>query len=103
MKSRTFRFDESDIELLKQLSEEMGCTQAEAIRWAIRNATQKQAEENAAEAAVLVEQLRVKDEQIKTLQRLLDQEQQLHMTTARKVALLEEPKRGFWSRLFGDD
>lgn len=51
-------------------------------------------------------QLEEKDRQIETLQKLLDQEQQLHMATKQEVArLLEAPKReenrgSFWSRLF---
>lgn len=53
----------------------------------------------------LNEQLAAKDEQIKELQKLLDQEQQLHKQTKDQYQLLlvdkEEPERkGFFKRLF---
>lgn len=57
----------------------------------------------------LSEQLKNKDEQIKELHKLLDQQQSLTLDLQNKLAdknqelieLKEQPKRGFWSRLFG--
>lgn len=56
----------------------------------------------------LLTQLKTKDEQIKHLQQLLDQEQQLHLQTQNKLMLLEhkeeeqqEEKKNFWSKFFG--
>lgn len=78
---------------------------------------------------LLRKELEAKDKQIEQLQKLLDQEQQLHAATAQRLLLLEqpkqteepeepeeteeaptekaapvpEPKRGFWQWLFGSE
>lgn len=55
----------------------------------------------------LIEQLKVKDEQIKELQKLLDQEQQLNAINQKKIEALEDKQNNFdtkqsvWSKLFG--
>lgn len=57
---------------------------------------------------ILNEQLKAKDKQIESLQKLLDQEQQLNGMNREKILLLEtkleesdEPPQGFWRRFFG--
>ena len=53
---------------------------------------------------MLKEQLEAKDKQIENLQKLLDQEQQLNAMNHEKILLLEskleEPPKGFWTRVF---
>ena len=72
--------------------------------------TSSESHQNTSNNAVidtLMMQLKTKDEQIKHLQQLLDQEQQLHLQTQNKLLLLEhkeeqqEEKKSFWSKLFG--
>ena len=129
MKSCTFRLSESDIDLLKQIAEIRNEKQSDAIRYAIRLANKEvhtkggedvcdkdsNLENQIASIAIesLNEQLSVKDEQIKQLlnqnaelQKLIDQEQRLHLATkAESPLLLEEKnkqgKKSFWQRLFG--
>lgn len=67
-----------------------------------------QSESNNIIIEALLTQLETKDEQIKHLQQLLDQEQQLHLQTQNKLLLLEhkeeeqqEEKKNFWSKFFG--
>lgn len=66
-----------------------------------------QSESNDTVIEALLTQLKTKDEQIKHLQQLLDQEQQLHLQTQNKLMLLEhkdeqqEEKKSFWGKLFG--
>ena len=56
---------------------------------------------------VLEKQLDEKQRTIDSLQKLLDQEQQLHLLTQQKLLALEdktaEQKPGFWARLFGKE
>lgn len=128
MKSRTFRLSESDIELLKRISEERCESQSDTIRYAIHKLNDEILESNTKNGCVaedddkneskdetqvlsiLLTQLEVKDRQIESLinqnselQRLVDQEQKLHL--AMKVDApkkMEEAKRdSFWKRLFG--
>lgn len=122
MKSRTFRLSENDIELLKQLSESRGESQSDTLRFAIHQLNDaihessakdnKEDKRNADSRTfeILLSQLEVKDKQIESLisqnselQRLVDQEQKLHL--ASKVdspKLIEEKeKKSFWKRVFG--
>ena len=126
MKSRTFRLEESDIELLKQLADSRGVSQSDAIRYAIRSATQNEAGalhgeipkneqvEHGEVVSELIRQLKVKDEQITALNQALVNAQE----TAKAAQVLqakatmgelseaagdvpEQPRRSWWQRLFG--
>jgi chemotaxis protein CheY-P-specific phosphatase CheC len=83
----------------------------EAVNEALNEAVLKQLD-------ILNEQLKAKDKQIESLQKLLDQEQHLNAMNHEKILLLEskleepkepvepdeppteEPPKGFWSRFF---
>ena len=126
MKSRTFRLEESDIELLKQLADSRGVSQSDAIRYAIRSATQNEVGalhgeipkneqvEHGEVVSELIRQLKVKDEQITALNQALVNAQE----TAKAAQVLqakatmgelsetagdvpEQPRRSWWQRLFG--
>ena len=122
MKSRTFRLDDSDIELLKQLAESKGVSQSDAIRYAIQNsagaihgeASKKEHDEHGDVVSELIRQLTVKDEQITALNQALVSAQE----TAKAAQVLqakatmgelseaagdvpEQPRRSWWQRLFG--
>lgn len=65
--------------------------------------TQTESETVSTLVSILREELARKDEQITNLQKLLDQEQQLHMHTKQQLQLLEqkepiveEPKKKWW-------
>lgn len=69
--------------------------------------TQTESETVSTLVSILQEELARKDEQITNLQKLLDQEQQLHMHTKQQLQLLEqkepiveEPKKKWW-KFFG--
>lgn len=127
MKSKTFRLEDSDIELLKQLADAKGISQSDAIRYAIQNAASAlhgaihdeapKTEQNEPGEVVseLIRQLKVKDEQIAALNTALVGAQE----TAKAAQVLqakatigelpekageaagEPPKRSWWQRLFG--
>ena len=123
MKSKTFRLEDSDIELLKQLADAKGVSQSDAIRYAIQNAASAihdeapKTEQNEPVEVVseLIRQLKVKDEQIAALNTALVGAQE----TAKAAQVLqakatigelpekageaagEPPKRSWWQRLFG--
>jgi hypothetical protein len=82
----------------------------------------EQLEHQKRESAIKNEQLAAKDEQLKTMQKLLDQSQQLQLIAEKKIESLQQPatskmeeegkapqdavvdestKKGFWARLFG--
>lgn len=109
MKAVSFRLTENDVELLKQIAEEQGCSRTEAVRFAIRNAVGCDTREDAASGmdaalGVLTEQLRVKDEQIAALNRALDAAhetakaaQVLHAQERKALESVEQKSR--WERL----
>ena len=127
MKARTFRLEDSDIELLKQLAEARGESQSDAIRFAIQNAasaihdeihdeTSKNEQNGSGEVvSELIRQLKVKDEQLRQLSTALVGAQE----TAKAAQALqaqavmgelpekageaagEQQKRSWWRRLFG--
>ena len=123
MKSRTFRLDDSDIELLKQLAESKGVSQSDAIRYAIQNsagaihgeAPKKEHAEHGEVVSELIRQLTVKDEQITALNKALVSAQEtakaaqvLHakatmgeLPEAAADDVPEQPRRSWWQRLFG--
>ena len=113
MKARTFRLSESDIELLERVAHERGCSNTEAIRYAIHLAgdaiqgeTQDEIHEPGSAVAALVAQLAVKDEQISKLQELIEHEQLLRAQTQAPDLLppdaeSEPPKQSWWRRWFG--
>lgn len=87
MKSVSFRLSESDVELLERLAEQQGVSKTQYIRDAlqkadnaIQDAVQEKQSENIPDSVldVLTEQLRVKDEQIRDLNRALERAQTLH-------------------------
>lgn len=115
MKSKTFRLDESDIELLKQLAADRGESQSDALRYAIQNAANALRNETSNETSgevvsELIRQLRVKDEQITALNTAILNAQET--TKAAQVlqakntlgelpsAADEKPKRSLFQRLF---
>lgn len=105
---KTYRIEEKILDKLDKWADEHNVNQTEAIETAI----QKLAEEpdempdsshtNAGILEVLSDQLKAKDQQIEELQRLLDQEQKLHLSAMMR---LEEPKRkkSLWRKLWGED
>ena len=119
MKSKTFRLEESDVELLKQLADDRGVSQSDAIRFAIQNAASalqgaihddEPAEEPSEVVSELVRQLKVKDEQIAALNQALVNAQE----TAKAAQVLhakstlgelpetsgEQPKKSWFQRWF---
>jgi Arc/MetJ-type ribon-helix-helix transcriptional regulator len=72
MKTKSFRLQDSDVELLEQLAEERGESQSDVIRFAIQNAANVIRDETPNETSgevvsELIRQLKVKDEQIAAL------------------------------------
>lgn len=104
---KTFRLDETTVQALEKMASQLGVSQTEALRRAIRETADRlddsstDASQDGQAASVLVAQLEVKDRQIEKLQQLLDQEQRLQMAASQK--LLEEPRRSWLKRLFGGD
>ena len=118
MKSKTFRLEDSDIELLKQLAASKGVSQSDAIRYAIQNAAsalqgeipRDEQSEPGEVVSELIRQLKVKDEQIAALNQALVGAQE----TAKAAQVLqaqavmgelpeatEEPqKKSWWQRIF---
>ena len=122
MKSKTFRLEESDIDLLKQLAESRGESQSDAIRYAIQNAAsalhgaihdEPSTDERGERGEVvseLIRQLKVKDEQIAALNQALVGAQE----TAKAAQVLqaqatmgelpeatgETQKKSWWQRIF---
>ena len=118
MKSKTFRLEDSDIELLKLIADTRGESQSDAIRYAIQNAasalqgeTQKDGHNEPVEVvSELIRQLKVKDEQITALNQALVGAQE----TAKAAQVLQaqavmgelpeatgEPqKKSWWQRIF---
>lgn len=107
MKSRTFRLEESDVELLKQLADKRGETQSEAIRFAIRNAQDATQEQyDYAVVDLLREEVLDLRERLDQAQTLIDQEQRLRLAEIEQrpeVKLIEAPRKKTWrERLFGE-
>lgn len=115
MKSKTFRLEDSDIELLKQLAASKGVSQSDAIRYAIQNAASAlqgeiPKDEPGEVVSELIRQLQVKDAQIAALNQALVGAQE----TAKAAQVLqaqavmgelpeatEEPqKKSWWQRIF---
>lgn len=109
MKAKTFRLSDDDVELLKFICDERGCSQTEAIRNAIRreaDAVRSGGDEqgSAGVTAALMGQLSVKDEQIAALSRALEAAQEtakaaqvLHAQERKALESVEQ--KGFWRRL----
>jgi adenosylmethionine-8-amino-7-oxononanoate aminotransferase len=109
MKSKTFRLSDDDVELLGYICDERGCSQAEAIRSAIRseaNAIRSDGYHGTTDGALsaLAGQLAVKDAQISRLQDALDAAQEtakaaqvLHAQERRALESSEQKSR--WQRL----
>lgn len=101
---------QSESDMIHQIELELMQTksklhQTESQLHQIESLYQNQINDLRADKEKLNEQLAAKDEQIKELQKLLDQEQQLHKQTKDQYQLLlvdkEEPERkGFFKRLF---
>lgn len=98
MKSVTFRLDESDVDLLKLIAAKRGESQADAIRFCIRNTADAIREQDATGAqgeamtelvALLRDQLAAKDGQISRLQDALDAAQE----TAKAAQILHAQER----------
>ena len=115
MKSKTFRLEDSDIALLKQIANTKGVSQSDAIRYAIQNAANALHDETPKEqpdevVSELVRQLQVKDGQIEALSQALINAQEtakaaqvLHAksTVAELPEVVEEqPKEPWWKRIF---
>lgn len=90
MPQRAFRLTDAEVETLKRVADERGCSQTDVIRSCIAalddgdaSATRHQADTNAEIIAALTAQLAVKDEQIAHLHGLLDQSQKLTAIQAR--------------------
>lgn len=114
MKSRTFRLEETDIELLKQLADDGGCSQSDVIRAAIqaeyRRNTQKSTENGIPKEVYedLRHQLEIKDRQISDLSSALVAAQQcvtgaqaLHGADVAAALAAPPQKKGFLYRLLG--
>lgn len=98
MRAMTFRLDESDIDLLKLVAAKRGESQADAIRFCIRNGADAIREQAAREVpsegleglmGLLREQLAAKDGQISRLQDALDAAQE----TAKAAQVLHARER----------
>ena len=118
MKSKTFRLEESDINLLKRLAESRGESQSDAIRYAIQSAAsalhgdaQKDVRDEQGEVvSELIRQLKVKDEQITALNQALVGAQETakaaQVLQAQAVmgelpeAAREPQKKSWWQRIF---
>lgn len=108
MKTVSFRLSESDVELLERLAEQQGVSKTQYIRNALQNAddalqdaVQEKQPENTLDKVldVLTEQLRVKDEQIKELNRALERAQTLHHEDKEPKQLESaEAKKTRWER-----
>lgn len=90
MPQRNFRLTDSEVETLKRVAAERGCTQSDVIHSCIAELdaggtpdTHRDAVGNADIVAALTAQLTVKDEQISQLHLLLDQSQKLTAIQAR--------------------
>lgn len=112
MKSKTFRLSEGDLEQLKYICSERGCSQSDAIRSAIQNEADairsgerpEESEESHEMVFALVGQLAVKDEQIAALNRALEAAQEtakaaqvLHAQERKAIESAEQKSR--WRRL----
>ena len=110
MKARTFRLEDSDIELLERVAKERNCSNTEAVRYAIRLAAdvlhgdvRDEIHESGSAVEALVAQLAVKDEQIQKLHDLIEHEQVLRaQATIPELPDAEQPpKQSWWRRWFG--
>lgn len=117
MPNKTFRFTDSDVELLERLMERDGTNQVETIRAGLKcldTANADARRDNQPDATVihaLVDQLAAKDEQIASLldaltsaQEAVKAAQALHASTAMTALESAEQKserRGFLARLLG--
>ncbi len=108
MKTVSFRLSETDIELLEHLAERQGVSKTQYIRDALQkadDALQDAVQEKQPESTpdkvldVLTEQLRVKDEQIRDLNRALERAQTLHHEDKEPKQLkTAEAKKTMWQR-----
>lgn len=90
MPQRAFRLSDSEVDTLKRVADERGCSQTDVIRSCIASlddedtcATRPATDTNAEIIAALTAQLAVKDDQIAHLHGLLDQSQKLTAIQAR--------------------
>lgn len=102
MPQRAFRLSDSEVDTLKRVADERGCSQTDVIRSCIAaldvgdaDATRSATDTNAEIIAALTAQLAVKDEQIAHLHGLLDQSQKLTAIQARPT--LSERVRALFS------
>ena len=90
MPQRAFRLTDAEVETLKRVADERGCSQTDVIRSCIAaldngaaGATRPATDANAEIITALTAQLAVKDDQIAHLHNLLDQSQKLTVIQAR--------------------
>lgn len=102
MPQRAFRLSDSEVDTLKRVADERGCSQTDVIRSCIASlddedagATRPATDTNAEIIAALTAQLAVKDDQIAHLHGLLDQSQKLTAIQARPT--LSERVRALFS------
>lgn len=108
MISRTFRFDESDLDAIERIAERYDCSQSEAVRLAVRRADSDGIEagepkQSESMVEVLTRQIEIKDEQIASLSRALEAAQEtakaaqvLHAQEQTKALESAEQKRFRW-------
>lgn len=111
---KSYRLDEKTVSELEKCSQFLGLNQTATLEHVIRSfyettlssGDNSQSKDTQAPPMVeaLINQLDKKDEQIATLQRLLDQAQKLHLATQADIALLETTsarrhKRPWWRRI----
>ena len=115
MKTKSFRLQDSDVELLEQLAKDRGESQSDVIRFAIQylaNVSHNETHNETPDEVIseLIRQLKVKDEQISSLNQALVNAQE----TAKAAQVLhakstigelpestdEKPKKSWFQRLF---
>lgn len=107
--NKTFRLTNAEVDQLKEIADARECTQTDALRFALQKGVNamrgdgRNDDGNGAVTAALLDQLKVKDEQISRLQTLVDQAQ--HLQAAAMPQALESSDQKvsrrwwrFWER-----
>lgn len=97
---KNFRISEETAQHLKKLAEKQNCRESEIVELAIKALANSYENNSSADLAILKEQLKIKDEQIRQLQISLQVAQKTTLDSFTKA--LEAPnKKRWWSRMFG--
>lgn len=97
---KNFRLSAEAVQQLNKLAEKQNCRESEIVELAIKTLANSYENNSSADLAILKEQLKIKDEQIKQLQISLQVAQKTTLDSFTKA--LEAPnKKRWWSRMFG--